>query len=75
MLEQNIGYVQINEMDGLAFFVSKNSLNGDRYWKAYSKKSKNSENDLADEVKGINKSIDNILTDFRNVSALIIDLR
>ncbi|MGD1946337.1 MAG: S41 family peptidase [Croceivirga sp.] len=75
MLEQNIGYVQINEMEGMADYGIKNSLKGDRYWKAYSKKSKNSENELADEVKGINKVIDSILNDFRNVSALIIDLR
>lgn len=75
MLEHHIGYVQINEMEGMADYGIKNSLTGDRYWKAYSKKSEASENEMADEVAGVNKAMDIILNDFKNAKALIIDLR
>ncbi len=75
ILEQNMGYVQINEMEGMADYDIKNTLTGDRYWKAYSKKSENSENELAEEVKGAAKAFNQILNDFEKVKALIIDLR
>jgi len=75
MLKQNIGYVQINEMEGMADYGIKNTLTGDKYWKAYSKKSENSANALADEVKGVSKAWEHLLNDLKNAKALIIDLR
>ena len=75
VMENTIGYVQINEMAGMADYGIESSLSGDEYWEVYSNKSERSRDHVADELDGINKATDQLLKDFKETQALIIDLR
>lgn len=75
VVENNIGYLQINQMMGMADYGISDSLSYNDYWKAYFEKLETVENDNEDEMKGISKALDNIMADLQNTDALIIDLR
>ncbi|QCX02183.1 S41 family peptidase [Aggregatimonas sangjinii] len=75
ILKDNIGYLQINQMMGLADYGISDTLSYRDYWMAYFEKLETVENDNKDELEGINQSLDSIMKDLGNTDALIIDVR
>lgn len=75
ILKDNVGYLQLNQMMGLADYSISDTLSYANYWRAYFEKLETVENDTADELKGLNTTLDIIMKDFDNTNALIIDVR
>jgi hypothetical protein len=75
VLENNIGYVQLNQMMGLAEYNLSDSLSGRDYWMAYFEQSDTSEDDTSDEVDGIRNSMKSVMNDLAETNAIIIDVR
>lgn len=75
VLDNNIGYLQLNQMMALADYGLSDTLSYRDYWMAYLKKAEESEDDNADELNGIATSLDDIMKDFQNTDAMIIDVR
>lgn len=75
ILKDNIGYLQINQMMGLADYGISDSLSYRDYWMTYFEKLETVENDNKDELEGVNQSLDSIMKDLENTDALIIDVR
>ncbi len=74
-LKNNIGYLQMNQMMGMANYGISDTLSYRDHWMAYFEKSENAENDNEDELNGVNSSLDFIMKDIADTDALIIDVR
>lgn len=75
ILENNVGYFQVNQMMGMANYGISDTLSYRDYWMAYFDKLENVVNDNEDELDGLNASLDVIMNDLANTEALIIDVR
>lgn len=75
MLENKVGYLQLNQMMGIANYNISDTLSYRDHWMAYLAIAEESEHDNKDEITGINSSLDTILEDFKDTEALIIDVR
>lgn len=75
ILEENIGYLQMNQMMGMADYGLSDTLSYRDYWMAYFERAENSGDDNVDELEGIANSMDAIMNDLANTNALIIDVR
>lgn len=75
ILEDNIGYLQINQMMGMADYAISDTLSYREHWMTFFEKSETAENGDADELNGINASLDTIFKDFASTNALIVDVR
>jgi hypothetical protein len=75
LLEGNVGYLQLNQMMGLADYGISDTLSYRDYWMAYFKIREESLDTTKDEVTGINNALDKAMTDLRQTDALIVDLR
>lgn len=75
VLDSNVGYLQMNQMMGMADYGLSDTLSYRDYWMAYFEKSEESENDNIDELKGISNSLDSIMKTLKATDALIIDVR
>jgi len=77
ILEDNIGYLQVNQMMGLANLNLPDSLTGRAYWETYFGKLEDltSEKHTTLEVEGIRETMEIVLSDLGNTDALILDVR
>ena len=75
IINDSIGYLQINEMDGFADYNLQDSLSGQDFWEAYSEKANQSNNYNQDQLNGVNNIMTSVLEDFKNTKCTIIDLR
>lgn len=75
IIDNNIGYFQLNQMMGLANYNISDTLSYREYWTAYFDKLEMTENSTANELEGLNTSLDRIMKEFANTKAIIIDLR
>lgn len=75
MLKDNIGYLQINQMMGLVDLGLSDTLSWSNYWRAYFEKGEEQGIETPEEVAGLNESLDIIMNDFAETSAIIIDVR
>lgn len=73
--ENNIGYVQVNNMIFFSDYKVSDTLSGYDFLFAYLEKSRTNPNYQEDEVKGIKRIMDSILNKFKNTDAVILDLR
>lgn len=74
-LKYNVGYIQINQMMGLVDLGLSDTLSWRNYWMAYFEEGERLELGTPEEVAGINESLDIILKELAETSALIIDVR
>lgn len=74
-LKDNIGYLQINQMMGMADYGISDTLSYRDHWMAYFEKMEASGNDGEDELNGMNDALDSILENLSATDALIIDVR
>jgi len=74
-LKNNIGYLQLNQMMGVANYNLSDTLSFRDYWMSFLEIAENSDNDNIDEIDGINSSLDLIMKDFEKTDAIIIDVR
>ena len=74
-LKNNIGYLQMNQMMGMADYGISDTLSFRDHWMAYFEKSETAENDNEDELNGVNSSLDFIMENIADTDALIIDVR
>lgn len=75
MLNGDVGYLQINQMMGMADYGISDTLSFRDHWMAYFEKLETVENEGEDELKGIETSLDVIMKDLASSKALIIDVR
>ena len=77
LMENNIGYLQIKLMMGHANLNLPDSLKGNAYWQAYFRKFENMSSDAHTilEIKGLNKTLDEVMVDFAKTDAIILDVR
>ena len=75
IVKNNTGYLQINQMMGMAEYGINDTLSFTDYWTAYFEKLETVENDFEDEMNGISNALDIIMKDLKNTDALVIDLR
>lgn len=75
ILKNNVGYLQLNQMMGLAEYNLSDTLIGRDYWMAYFDQSDISEDDTSDEVYGIRNSMKTVMNDLAETNAIIIDVR
>jgi len=73
--ENNIGYVQINNMIFFSDYKVSDTLSGYDFLFAYLEKSRTNPKYQEDEVKGIKRIMVSILNKFKNTDAVILDLR
>ena len=77
ILENNIGYLQVNQMMGLAYLDISDSITGRRYWETYfgALEDLTSEKHTTLEVAGIRKTMEEVMGDLADTDALILDVR
>ena len=75
IIEDNVGYLQMNQMMCLANYNLSDTLSYGEYWRAFVDIADSSKNDTQDELDGLKSSLDVIMKDFENTDALIIDVR
>lgn len=75
IIDNNVAYLQINQMMGMADYGISDTLSWRDYWMAYFEKLESAEDDNEDEFQGINESLDIIMKDVAKTDALIIDVR
>lgn len=75
IIDKNIGYLQVNQMMGMADYGISDTLSYRDHWMAYFEMAEMSANDNEDEIDGITNAMDAIMKDLGNTNALIIDLR
>ena len=75
ILQNNIGYLQLNQMMALADYGLSDTLSYREYWMAFLEKAELAEDDTQDELEGLNNSLDTIMKDFAATDAMIIDVR
>ena len=74
-LENNIGYLQINQMMGFANYGVDKTLSRREYWTKYFAKAEESLDHTKDEVEGFTPLINEAFNELKNTDALIIDIR
>lgn len=74
-LEGNIGYLQVNQMLGVADVPLSDNLSYRDFMMGYFDLIEEEGIDTPEEVAGLNNSLDIIMKDLENSNALIIDLR
>ncbi|MDB4292027.1 S41 family peptidase [Maribacter sp.] len=75
ILNNNVGYLQMNQMMGMADYGISDTLSYRDHWMAYFEKLETVENDNEDELRGVHQSLDAIFEDLSGTDALIIDVR
>ncbi len=75
ILEGNVGYLQLNQMMGLADYGISDTLSYRDYWMAYFAKREESLDTTRDEMTGINNALDKAMADLDQTDALIVDVR
>lgn len=75
ILKDNIGYLQVNQMMGMADYAINDTLSYRDHWMAYFEKAEESDDDNSDEISGISTSMDVIMKDLSITDALVIDVR
>jgi len=71
LISDEVSYIQLNGMDGLANYSSGNETTWGTYWEMAGK----SDNYQRDLIDGTNKITDSIINDIKNTKSCIIDLR
>lgn len=74
-LEGNVGYIQVNQMMGLADYGIADTLSYRDYWMRYFELREESDDTTTDELEGINNALDLAMEDLGATKALIIDVR
>ncbi|MEL6810806.1 MAG: S41 family peptidase [Bacteroidota bacterium] len=74
-IEGNIGYLQVNQMMGMADYEISDTLSYRDYWMAYFERLEESSDTTRDELAGMNNALDQIMMDLETTDALIIDVR
>jgi carboxyl-terminal processing protease len=74
-LDGNVGYLQLNQMMGLADYGISDTLSYRDYWMTYFELREESDDTTTDELEGINDALDKIMKDLGSTKALIIDVR
>lgn len=75
LIRDNVGYIQINNMMFFGNYNLPDSLNGYDYLFAYLDKSESNPNYQQNEISGIKNIMDSIITDLKNIDAIILDIR
>ena len=77
IMDNNIGYLQINVMFGHGDLSLPDSLSGNDYWRAYFGELENitSEKHTRIELAGINPTLDIVMADLEDMDAIILDVR
>jgi len=75
IINNNVAYLQVNQMMGMADYGISDTLSWRGYWMAYFEKLETVQNDNEDELRGIHESLDIIMKDIVQTDALIIDVR
>ena len=75
IIENNIGYLQINQMMGFANYDIDKNLSRSEYWSSYFAKAEESLDHTKDEVEGFTPLINEAFNKLKNTDALIIDVR
>jgi len=77
ILDDDVGYVQINQMMGVADYGIADSLSGRDYWMAYFEAAErgSTEDRTQAELVGIANVMDKVMADFTDTRAVIIDVR
>ncbi len=77
IIDNNIGYIQVNLMMGHAYIESIDSLTGNDYWRAYFQNFEDltSEAHTGLELEGLNNTLNNVMKDLNNTNAIILDVR
>ena len=71
----DVGYVQLNQMFGFADYGIDESLDIQEYFGAYFEQADQDLNHSDKQVRGIRKHFNEVLDDFADVEAIIIDVR
>ncbi|MEM7187292.1 MAG: S41 family peptidase, partial [Bacteroidota bacterium] len=71
----NIGYLQLNQMMGLADYGISDTLSFRDYWMKYFELGEETDDSTGDELDGINSVLDSIWKDVATTKALVIDVR
>lgn len=74
-LKENVGYLQMNLMMGLADYGINDTLSLRDYFDHYFEFVEESDNDTKDELIGLNKTLDAVMESFAGTDAMIIDVR
>lgn len=75
IIENNIGYLQINQMMGFANYNIDKNLSRKDYWGAYFSKAEESLDHTKDEVDGFTPLLKEAFNELKKTKALIIDVR
>ncbi len=74
-INDKVGYVQINAMSGQADYGVDSTMTKKQAKTRYLDKLKSSVNPLTDEIDGVRKTMNSILTDLKDTKHIILDLR
>ena len=75
MTQNNIGYIQVNNMLFYGDYKVSDTVSGYDYLFAYLEESRKNQNYQEDEIKGVKRLMDAIVESFKNTDAVILDLR
>lgn len=75
ILDGNLGYLQINQMMMFADYTISDTLKGNDYWMKYFELAEESNDDLQDEVDGINQVLNEAMSHLNETRAMILDVR
>ena len=77
ILDDAVGYIQLNQMMGVADYGLVDSLSGRDYWMAYFEAAElgSTEDRTKAELNGISSVMDEVMADFTDTKAVIIDVR
>ncbi len=75
IINENIGYIQINDFEDLANYQIDQELSTEEFWDEYWKKAEESENYPKDVLSGFKKQMNKIYEDIAQTSSCIIDVR
>lgn len=70
-INENLAYIQLNEMDRLADYDLGNEFSWDIYWN----KTAESNDEMQDNIDGVHKLMKSVIQDISGTKACIIDLR
>ena len=77
ILDDAVGYIQLKQMMGVADYGLADSLSGRDYWMAYFEAAElgSTEDRTKAELNGISSVMDEVMADFTDTKAVIIDVR
>ncbi|MEQ8303067.1 MAG: S41 family peptidase [Cyclobacteriaceae bacterium] len=75
VINQDIGYIQINDFEDLASYDIDPSLSGEAFWEGYREKAKASDDYRHDALSGMKAIMSEIFEDIGDTQSCIIDVR